>query len=276
MNLANAALSNPAHDEIGDQEFANLGRLIRHRVGLDLSPARKYLVTGRLGGRLRALNLRGYGDYLDLLENGCDEMQAAIDLLCTNETWFFREPEHFAFLRDHLLAGHNRATPPRIWSAACSSGEEPYSIAMTLAGRYPDTSWEVLASDISTKVLNIAKRGVYPLSRGENIPFPLLLEHCRKGIGSCQGTLSLTPQLRERVRFLQINLNEPLPELGSFDLIFLRNVMIYFDAPTKRRVLQRVIERLRPGGYLFVGHSEVLHGLTDAVRPVRPAIYRKP
>lgn len=275
MTPAHAACSQSLYDEIDDQAFASLGRLIRHRVGLELSPARKYLVTGRLASRLRALKLRDYGDYLELLEQGCEEMQAAIDLLCTNETWFFREPEHFAFLRDHIIAKHARATPPRIWSAACSTGEEPYSIAMTLAGRFPDTYWDVLASDISSKALSIARRGVYPLSRSEQIPRPVLLEHCRKGIGACHGTFSLAAHVRERVRFMHINLNEPLPELGNFDLIFLRNVMIYFDAPTKRQVLQRVIERLRPGGYLFVGHSEVLHGLTDAVKQVRPAIYRK-
>lgn len=274
--------SSPAGEEApsllpDDPGLADLGRFIQGAIGMEISPARLPLVAGRLAGRLHALNLRDCRDYLRLLENERQEVQEAIDLLCVNETWFFRECQHFSLLCERIIPELGRAAPPRIWSAACATGEEPYSLAMLMAERYPLADWEIVASDVSSKALRQARRGVYPLPRCENIPRHLLVEHCRKGVGACEGTFSIAREVRERVRFQRINLNEDLPlALGSFDLIFLRNVMIYFDMETKRRVVERVVDRLRPGGYLCIGHSETLRGLTGSVMQVQPAVYRKP
>src|SRR6185369_8779910 len=219
-----------------------------------------------------------YGDYFELLQNGAhrDEPQIAVDLLTTNETHFFREPRHFDFLRDRILSQHLPSRPFRVWSAACSSGEEPYSIGMTLASALGDNPWEVLASDLSSRVLERARSGHYPMARARTIPQDSLVAHCLKGTGRHDGTFLVAPHVASRIRFSQINLNAPLPGTGEFDVIFLRNVMIYFDAQTKQQVMGRVIERLCAGGHLMIGHSESLANVESAMRPVGPAIFRKP
>jgi len=163
-----------------------------------------------------------------------------------------------------------------LWSAASSSGEEPYSLAMTLAEGLGTTPWEVIGSDISSQVLAKARSGHYPMERASNLPHPLLVKYCLKGTGSQQGTFLIDRALRNRVHFIQVNLNDTLPDLGEFDVIFLRNVMIYFDQPTKSKVVARLIPRLKPGGYFIVSHSESLNGVSDALKLVSPSIYRKP
>lgn len=203
-------------------------------------------------------------------------MQIAVDLLTTNETYFFREPKHFDFLRQHSLAARNRSQMFRVWSAASSSGEEAYSIAMVLADCMESTPWEVMGSDISTRVLQGARSALYTLERARHIPPPYLQRFCLKGHDEHEGSLLIHRQLRSRVQFKQVNLNAPLPELGSFDFIFLRNVMIYFNEDTKRQVVARVIALLKPGGYFCVGHSESLNGITQAVKAVAPSIYQRP
>jgi chemotaxis protein methyltransferase CheR len=202
-------------------------------------------------------------------------VQTAIDLLTTNETYFFREPRHFEFLQKHLSAAPTRTQPLRIWSAAGSSGEEAYSIAMLLEDRLEGHAWEVVASDISSRVLERARAGHYPMERARYIPLPYLQRFCLKGTGKQEQTLLVDRNLRNKVSFLQINLNAKLPAIGVFDFVFLRNVLIYFNQQTKRDVLARVLSVLRPGGWLFIGHSENLHGITDAVKAVAPSIYRK-
>jgi chemotaxis protein methyltransferase CheR len=200
------------------------------------------------------------------------ELQIAVDLLTTNETYFFREGHHFTVLAE--LASTSRAHPFRVWSAACSSGEEPYSIAMVLADRVPGSSWEVLGSDISTRVLARARAGHYVLERTTHIPPQYLKKFCLKGIGVEQGTLLVDRSLRQRVQFMQINLNAPLPQIGMFDVVFLRNVIIYFNAETKRQVVNRVLAQLKPGGHFIIGRSETLHGVTEAVQVLSPSVYR--
>lgn len=263
---------------ISDQEFASFQDLAYRMAGISLSPAKKQLVSGRLMKRLHHYQLVSFNDYFQLLMSGRQqkELQTALDLLTTNETYFFREPQHFDFLRDTILAAHKRGQPFRIWSGACSSGEEPYTLAMVLAERFGDTGWELVASDISSRVLKKARAGVYAMDRAEKIPQRYLKAYCLKGIGEQEGTFLINKALRSRIQFMSINLNAQLPKIGTFDVIFLRNVMIYFDLPTKRQVVERLLATLRPGGYFVVSHSETLHGVTEGLKMVGSSIYRKP
>jgi chemotaxis protein methyltransferase CheR len=262
---------------ITDQEFAQFQKFIFESAGITLSAAKKALVSGRLARRLDAHNANSYGDYFRLLASGKapQEVQMAIDLLTTNETYFFREPKHFDFLRRQVMS-FPVSQPLRIWSAAGSTGEEAYSIAMLLEDLRGAHPWEVVASDISARVLARARAGHYPMERARNVPQDYLRRFCLKGEGEQEGTLLVEKNLRNKVRFLQVNLNETLPNIGTFDVVFLRNVLIYFNAGTKRSVVARALSVLRPGGWLLIGHSESLHGVNDSVRAVAPSIYRKP
>ena len=263
---------------ITDAEFAQFQRFIFDAAGISMADAKKALVTGRLGKRLAAHELDSFGAYFKLLSGGLhpEEVQMAVDLLTTNETYFFREIKHFEFMRTQALAARSRPQPYRVWSAASSSGEEAYSMAMVLADCMQTTPWEILGTDISTRVLDGARRALYSMERGRHIPPDYLRRFCRKGTGNYDGHLLVDRTLRSKVVFRQINLNTALPQLGQFDLVFLRNVMIYFNNETKREVVARVISTLKPGGYFCVGHSESLNDISTAVTMVAPSIYQKP
>lgn len=261
-----------------DSEFTQFQSLLYRLAGISLSPAKKALVCGRLAKRIKHHRLDSYGDYFQLLTSGREpqELQIAIDLLTTNETYFFREPKHFEFLRSRILPARRPVSAFRVWSAACSSGEEPYSIAMLLADCLHEAPWEIVASDISTRVLERARNGHYAMERAEHIPQDYLRAFCLKGVGRQEGTFMIDKRLRSKIAFRQVNLNEQLPRLGEFDVIFLRNVMIYFDVETKRKVVQRLMAAIKPGGHLLIGHSESLNGVCDELQVVSPSIYRKP
>lgn len=261
---------------LNDTDFAHFQQMIFNIAGISMTPAKKDLVAGRLAKRLKYHGLDSYGAYFQLLSRQHEEVQVAVDLLTTNETYFFREPKHFDFLRDRILPSHPRGQAFRVWSAACSSGEETYTLAMVMAGHLGEAAWEILGSDICTRVLDKARAGLYPMERLRGIPPAALRAFCLKGVGSQEGCFMVDPALRRRVRFAQINLNEHLPEVGEFDVIFLRNVMIYFQAETKRQVVARLLAKLRPGGFFIVGHSESLNGLAQELETVAPSIYRKP
>jgi chemotaxis protein methyltransferase CheR len=261
---------------ISDSDFARFQQMIFSIAGISMTSAKKALVAGRLARRLKHHGLDCYGEYFKLLSRQQDEMQVAVDLLTTNETYFFREPKHFDFLRDRILPQHPPGRTFRVWSAASSSGEEAYTLAMVLADNLGTTPWEIFGSDISTRVLDKARTGLYPMERIRGIPQASLRAHCLKGVGSQEGSFIIDPALRRHVRFEQINLNESLPNVGEFDVIFLRNVMIYFQTDTKRQVVARLLAKLRPGGYFIVGHSESLNGLAQGLETVAPSIYRKP
>jgi chemotaxis protein methyltransferase CheR len=271
------SVENFAPNPISRDEFGRFRGWVHERAGISLSDHKHALVMGRLACRLRHHRLRTYGDYFDLLQrrDGSDEVQIAIDLLTTNETHFFREPRHFELLRERVVASHAGPRPLRVWSAACSSGEEPYTIAMTLDSSLGGRPWEVVASDISTRVLERARTGHYAMARAKGIPRALLETYCLKGTGPQEGTFLIDESLRNRIQFMQVNLNEALPALGEFDAIFLRNVMIYFDAATKRNVISRIVRHLRQGAYLFIGHSESLNGISDEVKSEVVSVYRK-
>lgn len=260
---------------LGEAEFREFQAMIFAVAGIHMPASKRTMVAGRLSKRLKALELGSYAEYWRYLKANAAEKQTAVDLLTTNETYFFREPRHFEFLRDRILAERRRQGRFRLWSAACSSGEEAYTAAMVLADTLGASGWEVLASDISTQVLEKARAGRYPLARTDRIPPECLKRHCLKGIGEAAGTLMVDPVLRSRVEFRQINLNTRLPDVGEFDVIFLRNVMIYFNTETKQQIVARLQACLRPGGYLLIGHSETLNGFQNGLEAVAPSIYRK-
>ena len=236
------------------------------------------MVASRLARRLTFYGLRSYGDYFRLTANPDYplEFQMMVNILSTNETYFFREPQHFDFFRENILKLWHGAHF-RVWSAACSSGEEAYSLAMVMAETLGMRSWEIFASDLSTRVLETAQTGVYTMDRLECMDSRLLKKYCSKGVRSQAGSFRIDARLRNRVNFDQVNLMDPLPpNLGGFEVIFLRNVLIYFDQDTKKRVVEQLITALRPGGYFFISHAENLHHVTEQLQMIIPSIYRKP
>ena len=234
------------------------------------------MVAGRLLNRLRSLELSCYGDYLQLVKTNQlgGEQQHFIDCLTTNETFFFREQAHFEFLRSRVIP-ERLSDPFRVWSAACSSGEETYSIAMELAQHVKQKQWQLFGSDINSQVLARAAMGHYPMMRHEGIPSEYLKRYCLKGTGSQENTFLIKKELRDQVHFQQINLKVPLPSIGQFDVIFLRNVLIYFSGEVKEEVVKRVIGALKTGGYLFISHTENLHGLDLGMEMIKPSIFIK-
>jgi len=264
---------------ITDTEFAHFQRLIHDIAGISLADSKKVLLVGRLGKRLRALQLKSFSQYLDLVASvgHAQERQTMVDLLTTNETYFFREQAHFDYLRNTIVPQHPPRQSLEIWSAAASSGEEIYTLAMVLADCLGvQGAWSILGSDISTQVLATAERGHYWLERTRGLPAEYRRKYCLKGVRSQEGSFLIAPELRRHTRFRQINLNTSLPDIGRFHVVFLRNVMIYFDNDTKREVVARIVQKLYPGGYLIVGHSESLNGINDSVKLVCPTIYRLP
>lgn len=260
------------------EEFDFFQRLIYQHAGISLTPEKMVMVASRLARRLDFYALRNYGDYYQLATSPDypDEFQTLINTLTTNETYFFREPQHFEFFRENILKPwHGEYF--RTWSAASSSGEEAYSLAMILSEHLIKQNWEVFASDLSTRVLETARSGIYPLERLDHMDRRLLEKYCLKGVRSQEGFFRIAPKLRSRVCFEQVNLMNHLPyNIGKFDVIFLRNVLIYFDQDTKKQVVERLIATLKPGGYFFVSHSESLHHVTEQVQVIQPSIYRKP
>ncbi|MCP4126297.1 MAG: protein-glutamate O-methyltransferase CheR [Gammaproteobacteria bacterium] len=261
---------------ITDDEFRRFQRLIYDIAGISMCPAKKMMVASRLQRRLAHYGLSQFGGYYRLVtgESHPGELQTMVDLLTTNETYFFREPSHFIYFRDHILP-QQTATPFRVWSAACSSGEEVYSLAMVLADTVNSRSWEVMGSDLSQRVLHRAQKGHYLMDRNEGINNSHLKKYCLKGVRSQAKTFLICQELKARVKFRQINLKEKLPNIGRFDVIFLRNVLIYFDQETKKEIVHRVTGHLKPGGYLFISHTESLHGIAPELKMVNPAIFCK-
>lgn len=268
-----------------DKEFRLFQSLIHREAGIYLSPVKKALLAGRLGRRLRELGLSTFNAYYQLVTGGDGEERVRmLDCICTNETEFFREPRQFEFLENHVFAEWKAREAEdltgrhiRIWSAACSTGEEPYSLAMAVLHHFPPRSgWkvEILATDLSTRALEAAQAGIWPAERAKNIPSAYLRSFMLEGIRSQAGKIKAGPEIRSLVRFQRVNLNDQAyPMVGRFHLIFCRNVMIYFDAESKARVVHRLLDHLSPNGYLFLGHAESLNGVIDEVRNVIPTVY---
>ena len=273
---------------VTDREFRAYQAWVLRETGIHLTDAKRQLLVGRLWRRVKELGLPDYGAYLRLAADGEDpeERTRLINALCTHETQFFREPRQFEFLQRSLIprwkreaeAGR-RAKVVRVWSAACSSGEEPYSAAMTLLADLPAAEgWqcEVLATDLSSAVLARAEAGVYPMSRATQVPEAYLKRFMLKGRGPEDGRFAVGPALRAAVTFRQLNLQGSWPHLGPFDLVLCRNVLIYFDAEGRRQVIARLVSHLVPEGHLFLGHAETANGSGQALRTVLPTIYALP
>jgi chemotaxis protein methyltransferase CheR len=271
---------------ITDKEFASFQALIYREAGIYLSAAKRPLLVGRLIRRLRELGLNSFTAYYRRVVEGDEaERIRLLDAISTNETHFFREPRQFDFLEERVFpewsrqaASGSRARKIRAWSAACSTGEEPYSLAMLLLGHFPSSDWtiEILATDLSTRVLERARAAIWPMEKARKIPPWYLRNFMLRGTRSQEGKMKAGPEVRSVVRLERMNLNEKhYPVAGPFDLIFCRNVLIYFDQTTKAGVIDRLLNHLLPTGYLFLGHAESLNGLTNRVRCVFPTVYVK-
>jgi chemotaxis protein methyltransferase CheR len=258
------------------QDFERIRRLIHQRAGISLSPAKQDMVYSRLARRLRAIGLRSFGEYIARLESGDPgELEAFTNSLTTNLTAFFREGHHFPVLAEHVRARMGDH-PISLWCAASSTGEEPYSMAMTMVdlfGRY-DAPVHIVATDLDTQVLRTAQAGVYPAERVDKLPPDLVKRFFLKGTGPEEGKVRIRSELRDMITFRQVNLlDERWPVRGPFDAIFCRNVMIYFDKPTQHRILQKFVPLLRPDGLLFAGHSESLYHASDLFKPRGKTVY---
>lgn len=264
-------------------EYRDIASLARQEFGLELGEGKQQMVAARLAKKMRELNLRTYREYRQhVAGDGTGEaLMELIDALTTNHTNFFREPAHFDFLRERILPEWKGKGKWRIWCAASSTGEEPYSIAMTVREAVgPDLSTGempgILATDISTRVLAVAERGMYQAERFQGEPEPWLRKYLQRGQGRGEGWFRMRPEVRAMVEFRRLNLIKPLPKLGECAVIFCRNVMIYFGRETQELVVKQLAACLEPGGYLLVGHSESLTGVKHGLDPVQPAVYRKP
>ncbi len=277
---AAAAAGREREFELGDAEFETIRRLVGERTGIVLSDAKRDMVYGRLARRLRALGLRSFGDYLArLLDGDAEEMVAFTNALTTNLTAFFREAHHFDYLQQTLLPTllrEKRQRRLRIWSAGCSTGEEPYSIAMVVRETVPD-DWDakILATDLDSDVVSHAREGIYRAERVEGLSRERLRRWVRRGRGDKAHLVRMAPALREIITFKTLNLMESWPMRGPFDLIFCRNVVIYFSKETQRVLFDRFADYLPSGGHLFIGHSESLHRVSDRFRLLGQTIYRK-
>ncbi len=257
-------------------DFERLRRLSQAHTGIVVPDSKFEMFYARLTKRLRTLGLSTFRDYADYLDAHRDEeFTHFINALTTNLTAFFREPHHFAFLREQVIPAAKQAGRKslRIWSAGCSTGEEPWSIAITLAES--GMSFDLLATDIDSSVLEQARSGIYPLERLQGVDDATRKRWFLRGKGPQAGKARIKAALRERVDFQRLNLVRPFRHTQPFDVIFCRNVVIYFDKPTKTELVQRFAESLRPDGYLIMGHSETLHGLSNRFRPVGRTIYQK-
>jgi chemotaxis protein methyltransferase CheR len=287
LDLSAPDMFSAVSDSLSETDFLRFQRLIEKEAGIHLGTEKKALLVGRLTRRLRELGIATLRSYYKHVLADPGELTFMLDCVSTNETHFFREPGHFEFLSqtvfpwwEQLAKAGERDRHIRVWSAGCSTGEEPYSLAMTLLDHFPPSAgWhiDILATDLSTRVLKGAREGQWSIEKAREISPRCLKAYMLKGISGQQGRMKAGPEIRQLIRFERLNLLEPssYPKSKVFDLIFCRNVLIYFQPETKRAVIQRLLTHLSPDGYLFVGHSESLNHITDAVRSVIPTVYTR-
>jgi chemotaxis protein methyltransferase CheR len=263
---------------LSDRTFQDIADLMYASIGLSFPASKKHLISARLAPRIQRLGLDSFDEYFSLIADDRDsgEFQSAVDLLTTNETYFFREPAHFDLLEKML--SRDRPSDVSVWSAASSFGDEAYSCAMLLAdlvqsGRI--STWSVLGTDISDRVLRGAASGVFSAERLRTVSRDRLKRYCLRGEGDSDGLIRVQEPLREHVRFGQLNLCGRVEGIGPFDVVFLRNVLIYFDVPTKRAVMDKVLGLLRPGGLLFIGTAEGRVPCSTPLTSLAPGAFRK-
>ncbi|HEY1035099.1 MAG TPA: CheR family methyltransferase [Pseudoxanthomonas sp.] len=277
--LRDGDASTAARDfEFDDRDFRRVVELIRQRAGIALAEGKRDMVYGRLSRRLRALGLRSFKDYLDQLErDGGDEWQAFTNALTTNLTSFYREPHHFERLHDELQRRAHEG-PLKLWSCASSTGEEPYSMAITACEAYGTLTppIRILATDVDTQVLATGERGVYPVERIASLDAGLKKRYFQRGTGPNEGFCRVHPALRQLIEFKPLNLLSSRYDVaGPFTAVFCRNVMIYFDKPTQRAILTRLVPHLADDGMLYTGHSENYLHAADIIQPCGRTLYRR-
>lgn len=265
-----------------DRDFRYIQRVVREHSGIVLSDTKRNMVYSRLARRLRELRLQRFSDYLNLLERDEDgELGQFINAMTTNLTAFFRENHHFEFLSGTVVpevASRSVGRRMRVWSAGCSTGEEPYSLAITLqeaTGGLAGWDARILATDLDTRVIATGERGVYREDRIEGLDHGRRQRWFLKGRGASAGMVRVSTELQDMIRFRQLNLLRPWPMKGPFDVIFCRNVVIYFDKDTQRVLFDRFADLMTDGGYLFIGHSESLFKVSDRFELLGNTIYRK-
>lgn len=264
------------------EDFQRLSSFLYAEVGHHLPPSKKTMLETRLRKRLAALGYRRYRDYVDFILSmaGRDsELVPLFDLVTTNKTDFFREPHHFDFMNATILPAFTEKRPFLTWSAGCSSGDEPYTVAMVLAehaAATPGFSFRILATDISTRVLATAKAGIYSDDKVDPVPKAMARKYLMRGKGELAGKVRIVPELREKIAFHRLNFMDPDFGIDArFDIAFCRNVIIYFDKKTQRDVLSRIVRHIIPGGHLFIGHSESIYGMDLPLVNVGPTVFRK-
>lgn len=271
--------------DLSDTDYERISRLVYVQCGINLHDGKKELVKARLGKRLREGNFKSFGDYYRYVttNDGTAELISMIDSLSTNLTYFFREESHFRKLREIIKPTGNTANRERlseklrIWSAGCSTGEEPYSLAMTVAECTNGLSGDVkiMATDISTRVLQAADKAIFGKEKLKNVPPELLKRYFQMGFGPHEGQFRIKKSIKEMIQFSRFNLMDAPPSNFRFDIIFCRNVMIYFDKATQEALVNRFSQCLNKGGHLFIGHSESLTGLSHELKYIEPSVYRK-
>lgn len=274
--------------ELSAGNYRKLAQQITSQTGIQLPDSKLLMLSGRLQRRVRALGLNSVDEYCEMVlgasgAEGEQERIHLIDAVTTNKTEFFREPGHFELLRETILPEWCEQAGPgdrmTVWSAACSTGQEPYTLAMVLAefaAGQPGFRYQILATDISTRVLQKAREGIYERQQAQEVPRPLRAKYLRQGQGEAEAFVRIAPELRGRVAFHRLNLmDSDYPLAGRFDVIFCRNVFIYFDRPTQAAVTGRLCRYLRPGGYLFLGHSECLSSNDLPLVSVGGSCYRR-
>ena len=271
----------PIGVELAEAQLDKIISLVKSMSGINLNDGKKELVKARLGKRLRSLNMNSFDDYIDYVrDDSSGELTAMLDAISTNLTNFFRESDHFDFFAANVFPKivKNGTRRMRVWSAGCSTGEEPYSIAITMAENITDfQNWDarILATDLSTKVLETASKGSYPAKRLADMPAQWRKNYFTVNKSSGQEIYTAKESIRKRITFGHLNLMKEWPMKGPFDVIFCRNVMIYFDKPTRAKLVERYWDLLGHGGILFIGHSESLTGIQHKFRYIQPTVYAK-
>lgn len=271
--------------DLSDKDFSLFRHLVYEKAGINLHEGKKELVRSRLTKRLRAMKITQFREYYKYLmdDKSGEELVHMLDAISTNLTSFFREPQHFSFLQETVLPtvtqnGKTGKSAVNIWSAGCSSGEEAYTLAICLnefAESNSGSSYRILATDISTRVLSSARNGVYHEAQVRAIAPGVLRKYFQRGQGKWAGYFRLKPTVRKSIEFERLNLMEPFSFGSKFHVIFCRNVMIYFDKPTQERLVNKYYDCLEPGGYLFIGHSESLMGADHRFKYVQPTVYQR-
>ena len=283
MDDADQRIHQPA--SLSARDFAKLSRFIYDTCGIKMPEVKKTMLEARLQKRLRALGMTSFTEYCELLftpQGEEQELVQMLDMVTTNKTDFFREPDHFDYLVQRVLPEwlvRHEGQRLSIWSAGCSSGEEPYTLAMVLsefAESHAGFDFQILATDISTRVLEKAQQAIYQEAQAEPIPLNLKRKYLLRSKDRASGMVRVVPELRHKVRFRRLNfMDNDFGMRESLDIIFCRNVIIYFDRPTQERLLQRFHRHMKAGAYIFMGHSETLSGLNVPLLSVYPTVYRK-